>query len=227
MTLTPTGGLPEATHAVESAPSGGWGEVVRVAPGKRRIALTFDAGSTGEAMPSILATLRERNIRITMFITGKYAEQYSDGVRQAAADGNELANHTYSHVDARNLTDSQLIEELDRTDTILQNLTGRTSKPYWRPPFGSRNNRALNVAAAQGYRSIYWTLDSLDSVGQPKTPDFILNRITNPPANITLDGAIVLQHFGSQASAEALPRELDALSAMGLDVVTVSELIAP
>ncbi len=178
-------------------------------------------------MPSILAALRERNIHITMFITGKYAEQYPDGVRQAAADGHEIANHTYSHLDSRNLSDQQLIEELSRTETILQNLTGRTSKPYWRPPFGAYNNHVLNMAVSQGYRSIYWTLDSLDSVGQPKTPDFIFNRITNPPNGVNLDGAIVLQHFGSQASAEALPRELDRLQEMGLQVVTVSELISP
>lgn len=178
-------------------------------------------------MPAILGALRERNLHITMFITGKYAEQYSDGVRQAAADGNEIANHTYSHLDSRKLTDSRLIEELDRTDKILQDLTGRTSKPYWRPPYGARNDHVLSVAAAHGYRSIFWTLDSLDSVGRPKTPDFIFNRITNPPANVNLDGAIVLQHFGSQPSAEALPRELDALKAMGLDVVTISELISP
>jgi peptidoglycan-N-acetylmuramic acid deacetylase len=105
-------------------------------------------------------------------------------------------------------------------------LTGRTSKPYWRPPFGAYDNRVLNVAVSQGYRSIYWTLDSLDSVGNPKTPDFIFNRVTNTPG-VNLDGAIILQHFGSDASAEALPRILDRLQEMGLQVVTVSDLLSP
>ena len=200
--------------------------MVRVRPGNNRIALTFDAGASGEPMPRILAALRERNIRITMFITGKYAEQYSEGVRQAAADGHEIANHTYSHLDSRDLTDEELIEEFARTEEIIRNLTGRSTKPYWRPPFGARNNRVLNVAASQGYRSIYWTLDSLDSVGQPKTPDFIFNRVTNTEG-VNLDGAIILQHFGSEASAVALPRILDRLAEMGLQVVTISELISP
>jgi peptidoglycan/xylan/chitin deacetylase (PgdA/CDA1 family) len=177
-------------------------------------------------MPSILATLRERNIRITMFITGKYAEKYSDGVRQAALDGHEIANHTYSHLDSRDLTDEELVGELARTETILRELTGMSSKPYWRTPFGARDKRVLRVAAEQGYRSIYWTLDSLDSVGQPKTPDFIFNRVTNTPG-VNLDGAIILQHFGSDASAQALPRILDRLEEMGLRVVTISELLSP
>ena len=214
------------TPTAESGPAGGWSEVVRGYAGKKRVALTFDAGATGEPMPAILAALRERNVRITMFFTGKFAEQYSEGVKQAVADGHEIANHTYSHLDSRELTDEELAEELARTERILYELTGVTTKPYWRPPYGARNNHVLNVAVAEGYRSIYWTLDSLDSVGEPKTPDFILNRVTNTP-DFNLDGAIILQHFGSQASADALPRILDRLQEMGYSVVTVSDILTP
>jgi peptidoglycan/xylan/chitin deacetylase (PgdA/CDA1 family) len=201
--------------------------VVRGAPGRHRIALTFDAGGNGDTLPQILATLRAHNLHVTMFFTGKFAEEYPEGVRQAMADGHEIANHTYSHLDSRELTDEQLIEELAHAEEILQGLTGRTSKPFWRPPYGARNNHVLNIAAAQGYRSIYWSLDSLDSVGQPKTPDFVFNRVTNPPSGVELDGAIVLQHFGFQSSADALPRILDRLDEMGLQVVTISELLSP
>jgi peptidoglycan-N-acetylmuramic acid deacetylase len=219
---------PTATAAgtPEPPPSSGWREVVRVPPGNKRIALTFDAGASGETWPRIMATLRQHNVHITMFITGKFAEQYPDAIKQAVADGDEIANHTYSHLDSRTLTDEQLINELARTEAIIQNLGGVTTKPLWRPPFGARNNHVLNVAVAQGYRSIFWSLDSLDSVGQTKTPDFIYNRVTNTPG-VNLDGAIVLQHFGSEASAEALPRELDHFQEIGLQVVTVSELLSP
>ena len=216
-----------ATPPAESAPTGGWKEVVRAAPGNHRIALTLDAGGVEDTLPQLLATLRARGIHVTIFITGKFAEKFPDSVRQAAADGHEIANHTYSHRDSRELTDEQLIEELARTEQILQDLTGRTSKPFWRPPYGARNNHVLNVAAAQGYRSIYWTLDSLDSVGQPKTPDFLFNRVTNPPAGVELDGAVVLQHVGFQGTADAFPRILDRLQELGLQVVTMSELLSP
>ena len=160
-----------------------------------------------------------------MFVTGKFAERYPQGVKQAAKDGHEIANHTYSHSDAVKMTDQKLREELARTETILYDLTGRSTKPYWRPPRGSRNNRVLNVAASEGYRSIYWSLDSHDSVGQPKTADFIFDRVTNTP-DVELDGSIVLMHFGSEASAQALPRILDRLKEMGLRVVTISELLS-
>jgi peptidoglycan-N-acetylmuramic acid deacetylase len=217
---------PTSPDTGEAPPAGGWGEVVRVPPGNHRIAITFDAGASGETWPRILAAFRERNLRITMFITGRFAEQYPDAIKQAAADGHEISNHTYSHLDSRKLSDEELAGELARTEAIIRDLAGVSTKPYWRPPFGARNNHVLNVAVAQGYRSIYWTLDSLDSVGQPKTADFIFNRVTNTPG-VNLDGAIILQHFGSEASADALPRELDRLKEMGLQVVTISELLSP
>jgi peptidoglycan/xylan/chitin deacetylase (PgdA/CDA1 family) len=197
-----------------------------MAPGKKRIALTFDAGATGTTCPRIMAALHDHGVHITMFFTGKFAEQYPDCLKEAVADGHELGNHTYSHLDSRDLTDDQLIGELSRAEIIIRNLTGVSTKPYWRPPFGAYNAHVLNVAASQGYRSIYWTLDSLDSVGQPKTPDFIFNRVTNTKG-VELDGAIILQHFGSDASADALPRELDRLQEMGLQVVTISGLLSP
>ena len=224
---TPTAEQPRRpTPTAEPAPAGGWSEVVRGYPGKKRVALTFDAGGTGETMPAVLDVLRQRHIHITMFFTGKFVEQYPDGVKQAVADGHEIANHTYSHLDSLGLTDQQLKDELARTESIIYNLTGVSTKPYWRPPYGSRDNHVLNVAKSQGYRSIYWTLDSLDSVGQVKTPDFIFNRVTNTP-NFNLDGAIILQHFGSDASAQALPRILDRLQEMGYSVVTISDLLTP
>jgi peptidoglycan-N-acetylmuramic acid deacetylase len=224
---TPTAAQPRRpTPTAEAAPAGGWSEVVRGYPGKKRVALTFDAGSTGETMPAVLDVLRQRHIHITMFFTGKFVEQYPDGVKQAVADGHEIANHTYSHLDSLGLTDQQLKDELARTESIIYNLTGVSTKPYWRPPYGSRDNHVLNVAKSQGYRSIYWTLDSLDSVGQVKTPDFIFNRVTNTP-DFNLDGAIILQHFGSDASAQALPRILDRLKEMGYSVVTISDLLTP
>ena len=173
-TSTPDGSQPQPTVATgsthtpvtEDPPTGGWSQVVRGPVGNKQVALTFDAGASGETCPRVLSTLRERGIHITMFFTGKFAEQYPDCITQAVADGHEIANHTYSHLDSRDLTDEQLSGELARTESIIQGLTGVSTKPYWRPPFGAYNNHVLNVAVAQGYRSIYWTLDSLE-LGRP------------------------------------------------------------
>ena len=83
----------------------------------------------------------------------------------------------------------------------------------------------LNVARDQGYRSIYWTWDSLDSIGKPKSKDFIVQRVTG--ASVPLDGAIILQHVAAETSVAALPEILTNLYGRGLRVVTITELLAP
>ncbi|MGI8588907.1 MAG: polysaccharide deacetylase family protein [Chloroflexia bacterium] len=216
----------EATGApVPGRIAGDLSQIVRVPPGKKRIALTFDAGSTRGHIPEILAALARHNAHITFFVTGQWAEQNPEQLRAIVAAGDEVANHTYSHPSFPKLTDQQMIAELDKCEAIISSITGLSTKPYWRPPFGDENGHVLDVTSAHGYRSIFWTLDSLDSIGKPKTKDFILNRVTN--ASINLDGAIILQHVASDPSSEALPEILDQLYARGLAVVTITGLLSP
>ena len=89
----------------------------------------------------------------------------------------------------------------------------------------ARNAATLGVIADLEYLSISWTLDSLDSVGAPKTPDFLLERVTGKLTPEQLRGAIILAHCGSAATAEALPRILDRFAELGFEVKKVSEVL--
>lgn len=222
-TGTPVSGPPPVVDRTKVP--GDMSQVIKVPPGKHQIALTFDAGAGTGYVTEILDALRKHNTHITFFITGKWAEENPDELRAIVAAGHEIANHSYSHPSFPKLTDDQMITELQKCETIIQHEAGVSTKPYWRPPYGDETGHVLKVAAAQGYRSIFWTWDSLDSVGKPKTKDFILKRVTE--SSIELDGAIILQHIAAEASAQALPEELDRLYAKGLRVVTISELLQP
>jgi peptidoglycan/xylan/chitin deacetylase (PgdA/CDA1 family) len=189
------------------------------------VALTLDAGAGAEPVPDILEALRERNIRITFFLTGAWMEENPALVRQIVADGHELANHSLNHPDFRQLEDAQIIEELAETERIAQAISGTTTRPLFRPPFGSYDQRVLRILIEQGYLPIYWTLDSLDSVGQPKTPEFLFERVTGTLTGDELHGAIILAHCGSAATAAALPDILDHFAEMGLEMHTVSEVL--
>jgi peptidoglycan/xylan/chitin deacetylase (PgdA/CDA1 family) len=222
-TDTPVSGTPPVVDRTKVP--GDMSQVIKVPPGKHQIALTFDAGAGTGYVTEILDALRKHNTHITFFITGQWAEQNPDELRAIVAAGHEVANHSYSHPSFPKLSDDQMITELQKCETIIQGEAGISTKPYWRPPFGDETGHVLKVAEAQGYRSIFWTWDSLDSVGKPKTKDFILKRVTE--STIQLDGAIILQHIAAEASAQALPEELDRLYAKGLRVVTISELLQP
>ena len=51
-------------------------EVVRGAPGRRQIALTFDGGSSADALPELLAALRGASVKCTFFLTGEWVQRY-------------------------------------------------------------------------------------------------------------------------------------------------------
>lgn len=190
------------------------------------IALTLDAGGGAAPTPRILEALRERGITITFFLTGRWMRANPDLVRQMVADGHELANHTVNHPDLTTLDDDAIRRELSETEAILQEIApGATTRPFFRPPYGAYNERVLRVALAEGYLPVYWTLDSLDSVGEPKTPEFLVERVTRKLNPDDLRGAIILAHCGSDATADALPEILDRFAAMGFEVRKLSDVL--
>jgi peptidoglycan-N-acetylmuramic acid deacetylase len=189
------------------------------------VALTLDAGADAAPVPAMLKTLRDHHVKITFFLTGKWIKDNPDLARQIVADGHEIANHSFTHPDMRNLSDAAILKELADTEALLAETTSASSRPLFRPPFGAYDERVLRLVVGAGYLPIYWTLDSLDSVGEPKTPDFLFERVTAKLGPEKLRGAIILAHCGSQPTADALPRILDRFAEMGFEVKKVSEVL--
>ena len=110
--------------------------------------------------------------------------------------------------------------ELDYTDHVLFQLTGQHTRPYFRPPFGSRNARVLRIAARSGFRSVFWTLDSGDWLQNATAAG-----VTTKVLRFAEPGDIVVMHVASEATAAALPGILEGVQAQGWRVGTVSEAL--
>ena len=235
-TSAPTGKVGDAIQPPLSLPSDHASDVLSPSPvslkvssrevdvgatSSKLVALTFDAGSSAEPVPSILRTLAQRSLRCTFFLTGQWIERYPEMARQIADAGHELGNHSWSHPAFTSLTEAQISEQLQRTEEIALRVCGRSTKPLFRPPFGARDERVRLVVAQEGYVTIYWTVDSWDSVKKGITPQMITDRVMR----LIRPGAIVLMHCGSEATAQALPQLLNSLDAEGYRVVTVGELL--
>lgn len=192
-----------------------------------RVAITLDAGASAEPTPAMLQTLRDHHVRITFFLTGKWMRDNPDLLRQIVADGHEVANHSLNHFDFTKLSDDELRDELAQTEEIAQQIAGANVRPFFRPPYGAYNKHVLDVVIAQGYLPIYWTVDSLDSVGQTKSPEFLIKRVTQHLPRARLNGAIFLMHCGSAPTAVALPVILDRFAQMGIEVTTISRVLEP
>lgn len=194
-------------------------EIVRGPAFSKRIALTFDSGVENKATPAILKALKDADVKVTFFLTGKWIEENPGLTREIAEQGHVIGNHTYSHPDLTEETDKDIAYQLSACEELVSKKVGLSTKPLFRPPYGSRDSRVLRVAADNGYRSVYWTLDSLD--WKPSmTPDQVKNRILAGLSN----GTIVLQHCGSSQSAEIMPDLIKEIQKKGYEIVTVPEL---
>jgi len=201
--------------------SGDWSEFSRGNPNSPKIALTFDAGWEYKPGIEILDVLAKHRIHCTFFLTGRWADKNQNLTKRIHAEGHEIGNHTWFHKRLTKLTASEIEAEADKTEQLIIKLTGKSTKPLLRVPYGARDKRVLSILAKLGYRSIYWDEDCMDSVKPNITASDIEKRVMSKTRN----GSVVLMHIGSQATADALDSLLQKLLAAGFQPVTVGELL--
>jgi peptidoglycan/xylan/chitin deacetylase (PgdA/CDA1 family) len=218
--------LDNRSRLAASETAGPFGEIIRGPRGKSEIALTFDAGAEAECFEDLIATLASAHANSTFFITGRFAREHQDCAAEITRRGHEIGNHTWSHLNLTQESDNVVRDEMIRTERAILQVSGQNPKPLWRAPYGARDKRVLKIATNLGYRSIYWTLDSLDGVEPAKTPQFLIDRITSK-TDAELDGAIILMHVGVRSTADALPAIIANLQSRGFRLVRISKLLEP
>lgn len=199
-------------------------EVDRGPRGKHEIALTFDGGAEADCFDDLITDLAKANVHSTFFVTGRFVNDHPDCAAAITRHGHEIGNHTWSHLALTRESDAVIRDELTRAERRIVETSGQNPKPLWRAPYGDRDPRVLKIAASLGYRSIYWTVDSLDSVAPKKTPQFLIHQVTSK-SDAELDGAIVLMHIGELSTADALPTIIANLQDRGFHLVTISNLL--
>ncbi|WP_270812560.1 LysM peptidoglycan-binding domain-containing protein [Exiguobacterium sp. CinTr1] len=187
------------------------------------VALTFDDGADGANTNKILDILAKNNVKATFFLTGSGANNHPQYIKNIAAKGHQLGNHSYTHPDFTKLTATQMKSELDRTEALIKSLTGKTTKPIFRAPFGAMNSTVLSGVGASGYGyTIQWNIDTVDWKG------LTASQINTKVQTNIKPGSIVLMHTGAGAPGTplALPTMISQLKAKGYKFVTISQLLA-
>ncbi len=194
-------------------------EAITHADHSTKLALTFDGGASSVPTPAILDALRAAGVHATIFLTADFVEKNPALVVQMAKDGDEFGNHSSTHPDMTTVSNQRMIAELDRLESDVVALTGKSTRPWFRPPYGAYNDRVLRTAAEQGYYSVLWTADSADwrDNVSPATVEARLLRYAAP-------GAVLIEHLGSPQSAQVLPDVLAKLKQRGFSFGTLSQL---
>jgi peptidoglycan/xylan/chitin deacetylase (PgdA/CDA1 family) len=215
---------PKSARATSSSTTNQAGEIMRGPLGKSQVALTFETGQGAECFEDLIAALERAHVHSTFFVTGSWANKNRDCAAAISKHGHEVGNHCWDHIDLTKQPDKIVREEIQRAETVLTQLTGQSPRPRWRAPYGRRDERILGIARGLGYQSILWTIDSLDSAEPPKSAEFLIQHIIGQ-SDAQLDGAIILLHVGSRATAEALPTIIANLQSRGFQLVTISKLL--
>lgn len=230
---TPAPSTPAPTGAPGTQPPSGGGPAQVISIGntsRNAVAFTFDAGSDAGYTTQILDTLQANGLHATFGMTGKFAQQNPQLVQRMVNEGHTLINHTYDHASwtgsstgAAPLTRDQRWAEVDQTESIIAQLTGATTLPYFRPPYGDYDQSVLDDVGARGYAySVMWTVDSRGWMGIPAP------QITQRCLDNSQPGAIYIFHVGSASQdGVALQDVIDGLRGQGYAIGDLGSVLAP
>jgi peptidoglycan/xylan/chitin deacetylase (PgdA/CDA1 family) len=188
-------------------------------PSKPLIAITFDDGPNRIYTPAILQVLEKHHAHATFFVVGKQVKSHPELLKEIAARGNEVGNHTYLHLQKSMPTES----DLTACTAMIQSIIGK--KPIWvRPPGGHLSTVFLQQAKQNHLRIAMWTWD-VDA------KDWSLPGVTSIVSTVMnhIDpGDILLFHDGGgkrTQTVQALDILLERLQKRGYQFVTMSHLL--
>ena len=95
---------------------------------KQRIALTFDDGPHPVYTLQLLDILRRMHTPATFFVVGKQVEKNPALVQLEVAEGHEVGNHTYDHVNLTVIPPELIAYELDECDAAIKKATGSSAR---------------------------------------------------------------------------------------------------
>ena len=215
--------------SVASVPSGLGGREWSLIPTHDKVvALTFDAGANANGVASILDTLRKNNVVATFFLTGNFVEQFKAQSQAIVSAGMRIGDHSISHPYLTRLSDAEVSHEVLGARDEIQSVTGADPWPWFRFPYGDRNQHTITLVNTLGFVPIGWTVDTLGWKGTSGqiTVETVVSRVL---ASLQ-PGEIVLMHCGSNPSdhstldAAALPTVIAELRARGYSFVTLEAL---
>ncbi|WP_460070577.1 polysaccharide deacetylase family protein [Streptomyces sp. YKOK-I1] len=207
----------------------------------KTVALTFDADMTadqgpraagGERFdnPGLISALRGLKVPATVFMTGRWAEEYPAEARSIGRDPLfEVANHSYSHYaftgDCYGLptvAEDRMRADVERAYTAFRKAGVPDAMPYFRFPGGCYDKRALRAVSGLGVTAVQWDVVSGDAFATDA--DAVAREVLDG----VRPGSVVVMHC-TRSAAPVTERAVRAivpeLRRRGYRFVKVSELI--
>lgn len=184
----------------------------------KRMGLTINVDWGEEFIPGMLEVLKVNNAKATFFITGRFANKFPDIVKIIAEEGHEIGNHGYSHPHPDKISKKENQDEIIKAAEAIFEASG-VKTIYFAPPYGEHKPHVVEAAAEIGYKTIMWTIDTVDW-DKSRQPKDIYEKILKNAQN----GAIVLMH-PTDRTLKALEGIVKDLQKEGYELTTLSQLL--
>ncbi len=177
--------------------------------------LGYEMGYTGK----ILDILKDKDVKVTFFLTTEYLKEEPAYVKRMLAEGHHIGTHSTGHINMVSLAGedgADLIANTREWETTYKSLTGQTSDLY-RAPEGVFSKRGMAVLQDMGYKTIFWgaAYYDYDENNQPsiETAKAKLYKYID-------SGDVVLLH-PFKTNSELLPEFIDDMRAQGYNFALI------
>lgn len=211
----------ETSHAL-AAPV----QIIRELPAstEKRVAWTVDDGTSTESVRRYTRLVADNNLRLTFFIyssMGSWLANKSEIQPLVDSGQIQLANHTAHHPALAALSTKEIQNELMGAHNFIEKHFGVDVRPYYRPPYGSINNKVISAAAEIGYtKPMLWS-GSLGDASNIRAP-----RILVHARESFYDRSIVLAHANNLTSSSVFPSLLKIINSKELNLVTLNDVFS-
>jgi cellulose synthase/poly-beta-1,6-N-acetylglucosamine synthase-like glycosyltransferase/spore germination protein YaaH/peptidoglycan/xylan/chitin deacetylase (PgdA/CDA1 family) len=195
----------------------------------KKIVLTFDDGPDPTYTPKILEILRKEKVPAAFFLVGINAENNIPLVKEIYNEGHELGNHSFTHPNMAEVSDTRAKLERKLTRLLIECITGHSTLLF-RAPYNADSEpesmdelKPVADSRADNYLTVGESIDPND--WEPGvSADSILQRVIQQQHN----GNIILLHDAGgnrEATVAALPRIIRYFRSKGYTFTTVADLL--
>lgn len=134
-----------------------FGETLIAPANPAEFALTFDDGPNPKATPQLLEVLARVDVKATFFLIGGFVKQCPALVREIAAAGHLIGNHTMTHPWLAWQSESRIREELSGANAAIEDVLGEKVY-FFRAPHGARRPAVLRIVNEMEMIPVQWNV---------------------------------------------------------------------
>lgn len=174
------------------------------------IAITIDDGYDPATLADYVTFAHDTGLALNFDAVGVLApawESQASMLKPLIEKGQvQIANHTFHHLDLRQLSDTRVRSEIEQNEEWIQKTFGVTARPFLRPPSGMRDSRVDALAGELGYTKILMWQGSFGDAALISP-----GQLMGYARSALLPGAVVVGHANHSTVTDLYPQLVELI----------------